>query len=143
MSQGSTSKVLTAWRVMQLVEAGRVDLDAPVQQYISWRLPTGAFSGQGVTVRRLLSHTGGVACHGYTGLIGALPDTRTALDAQREDCCMPPGSWAPGDGATRVVTEPGSAFSYSGTCPALSLAPPPLWPDTDSQSTIKNHLEWC
>ena len=33
---GSNSKSFTALAVMQLVEAGKVDLDAPVQRYIPW-----------------------------------------------------------------------------------------------------------
>src|SRR5215212_5000522 len=35
----SISKALTAWEIMRLVEAGKVDLDAPVNQYLkSWQL---------------------------------------------------------------------------------------------------------
>ena len=33
---GSTSKSFTALAVMQLVEAGKIELDAPVQRYIPW-----------------------------------------------------------------------------------------------------------
>ena len=33
---GSTSKSLTALAVMQLVEAGKIDLDAPVRRYLPW-----------------------------------------------------------------------------------------------------------
>src|ERR671927_347756 len=33
---GSTSKSFTALAVMQLVEAGKIDLDAPVQRYLPW-----------------------------------------------------------------------------------------------------------
>ena len=33
---GSTSKSFTALAVMQLVEAGKIDLDAPVQAYLPW-----------------------------------------------------------------------------------------------------------
>ena len=39
---GSVSKSLTALAVMQLVEAGKVELDAPVQRYLPWfRVATG------------------------------------------------------------------------------------------------------
>lgn len=53
---GSISKSFTALAVMQLVEAGQVDLDAGLAQYLS------DFSGQPagvVTIRQLLSHTSG------------------------------------------------------------------------------------
>ncbi len=33
---GSTTKSFTALAVMQLVEAGKIDLDAPVRRYLPW-----------------------------------------------------------------------------------------------------------
>src|SRR5471030_1330953 len=57
----SMSKWLTAWGVMRLVESGRIDLDAPVSRYLHrWKLPPSPFDNNGVTVRRLLSHTAGL-----------------------------------------------------------------------------------
>ncbi|WP_380169604.1 serine hydrolase domain-containing protein [Jannaschia sp. R86511] len=53
---GSITKSVTALAVMQLVEAGRVDLDSAVAEYLD------GFAGgpaAGVTVRQLLSHTSG------------------------------------------------------------------------------------
>ena len=53
---GSISKSFTALAVMQLVEAGKVDLDTEVSQYLD------GFSGKpagAVTIRQLLSHTSG------------------------------------------------------------------------------------
>lgn len=53
---GSITKSVTALAVMQLVEAGQVDLDTPVSQYLD------GFSGQPageVGIRQLLSHTSG------------------------------------------------------------------------------------
>ncbi|NCP18191.1 MAG: beta-lactamase family protein [Erythrobacter sp.] len=53
---GSISKSFTALAVMQLVEAGEIDLDAPVSTYLQ------AFDGKpagAVTIRQLLSHTSG------------------------------------------------------------------------------------
>ncbi len=53
---GSISKSFTALAVMQLVEAGRVDLDTEVSRYLE------RFSGRpagAVTIRQLLSHTSG------------------------------------------------------------------------------------
>jgi CubicO group peptidase (beta-lactamase class C family) len=57
----STTKSLTALAVMQLVEAGKVDLDAPVQRYLPWfRLADPAASAH-ITVRHLLNQTSGLA----------------------------------------------------------------------------------
>jgi CubicO group peptidase (beta-lactamase class C family) len=53
---GSISKSFTALAVMQLVEAGEVDLDAPVSQYLD--VFAGGPAGP-ITIRQLLSHTSG------------------------------------------------------------------------------------
>ncbi len=53
---GSISKSFTALAVMQLVEAGKIDLDTEVSHYLD------GFSGQpagAITIRQLLSHTSG------------------------------------------------------------------------------------
>ncbi|CAN5720248.1 serine hydrolase domain-containing protein [soil metagenome] len=54
----SVTKPIVATAVMRLVDAGAVDLDAPVQSYVP------AFKGEGksrVSVRHVLSHTAGIA----------------------------------------------------------------------------------
>jgi CubicO group peptidase (beta-lactamase class C family) len=57
----SLSKWITAWGVMALVEAGRIDLDASVSRYLErWHLPPGRYDNNAVTVRRLLAHTSGL-----------------------------------------------------------------------------------
>lgn len=57
---GSTSKSFTALAIMQLVEDGKVELDAPVQRYIPWfRVATPDASGH-ITVRHLLNQTSGI-----------------------------------------------------------------------------------
>lgn len=53
---GSISKSFTALAVMQLVEAGEVDLDTEVSQYLDGF--SGGLAG-GITIRQLLSHTSG------------------------------------------------------------------------------------
>lgn len=57
---GSNSKSFTALAVMQLVEAGQVSLDAPVQHYLPWfRIADPVASGQ-ITIRQLLNQTSGL-----------------------------------------------------------------------------------
>ena len=56
----SVSKPMTALAVMQLVEAGKVELDAPVQRYLpAFRVADPAASAK-ITVRHLFQHTSGI-----------------------------------------------------------------------------------
>lgn len=101
----SLSKPVTAWGVMSLVEAGLVDLDASVQHYLTrWRLPSLESEAQGVTVRRLLSHTAGISVPGYRGLPASrsLPGLEDALSGKA------------GSAAVRLTQPPGKGFCYSG-----------------------------
>ncbi len=108
----SLSKWVTAWGVLALVEDGRLDLDAPVNGYLSrWQLPAAeGLDADEVTVRRLLSHTAGLTDGlGYDGFapgepIQSLEDSLTrAADAS-----------SPDGGITRVGIPPGSEWRYSG-----------------------------
>jgi NADH dehydrogenase FAD-containing subunit/CubicO group peptidase (beta-lactamase class C family) len=57
---GSVTKSFTALAVLQLVEAGRVQLDAPVRRYLPWfRVDDSPTSSQ-ITVRQLLTMTSGL-----------------------------------------------------------------------------------
>ncbi len=57
---GSITKSITALAVMQLIEAGKVELDAPVQRYLPWfRVADPQISAQ-ITVRHLLNQTSGM-----------------------------------------------------------------------------------
>lgn len=52
----SIDKSITATAIMQLAEAGKLDLDAPIQRYV----PTFPQKQWPVTARQLLTHTGGI-----------------------------------------------------------------------------------
>ncbi len=56
---GSVSKLFTDIAVMQLVEQGKLDLDAPVTQYLPEFKPTNPFSKQ-ITLRQLMTHRSGL-----------------------------------------------------------------------------------
>jgi CubicO group peptidase (beta-lactamase class C family) len=56
---GSVTKSFTALSVMQLVEAGKIDLDAPVQTYLPWFELADKEASAKITVRNLLNHTTG------------------------------------------------------------------------------------
>jgi CubicO group peptidase (beta-lactamase class C family) len=54
---GSVSKLITWTAVMQQVEAGKIDLDADVNQYLDFKIPPR--NGKPVTVRNLMQHVAG------------------------------------------------------------------------------------
>jgi CubicO group peptidase (beta-lactamase class C family) len=59
---GSISKLFTGIAVMQLVDAGKLDLDRDVNGYIDFSIPT-PDDGVPVTLRRLLTHRAGFEEH--------------------------------------------------------------------------------
>ena len=56
----SSSKSFTALAIMQLSEAGKVDLDAPVKRYVPWFRVANEAASNRITVRDLLNHTSGL-----------------------------------------------------------------------------------
>ncbi|HLJ51681.1 MAG TPA: serine hydrolase [Bryobacteraceae bacterium] len=56
---GSVSKLFTDIGIMQLVERGRLDLDAPVNRYLPNFHPHNPF-GKPITLRELMSHRSGL-----------------------------------------------------------------------------------
>ena len=72
---GSMSKSVTALAVMQLVEAGRIDLDAPARRYLP-EFSMASAQAEQITVRQLLAHTSGIP----TKAPRAAGDARTLAD---------------------------------------------------------------
>jgi len=71
MLTASITKSFTAMSVMQLVEAGKVDLDAPIQRYLPWFRVADADASAGITVRHLLNQTSGFpTLPANAGLVG-------------------------------------------------------------------------
>jgi CubicO group peptidase (beta-lactamase class C family) len=65
---GSVSKSFTALALMQLVEAGKIALDAPVTRYLPWFRLADAQDSARITLRELLAHTSGIP--DQAGLMG-------------------------------------------------------------------------
>lgn len=57
---GSLTKSFTALAVMQLAEAGKIELDAPIQRYLPWFRVADAQASAAMTVRHLLNQTSGL-----------------------------------------------------------------------------------
>lgn len=95
----SLSKSFTAVAVLQLVEAGKIDLDAPVTQYLPWFTLADAGAARQITVGELLNQTSGLAM--WTGLrtltdfdSGPLAAERQARQLARQPLASAPGtSW--------------------------------------------------
>jgi CubicO group peptidase (beta-lactamase class C family) len=109
----SISKVVNAFAVMQLVQAGKLDLDTNVNRYLkSWQLPENELSRQRpVTLRGILSHSAGLTVHGFGGVPHGKP-LATLLQIIKGE--------AEGYRAVQVDIPPGSEQRYSGggTCVA-------------------------
>src|SRR5215216_269637 len=56
----SLGKPMTGVAIMQLVEAGKLDLDAPVQRYLPWFRVADETASAQITIRHLLYHTSGL-----------------------------------------------------------------------------------
>lgn len=107
----SLSKWITALGVMSLVEQGKLDLDKPVSTYLTrWQLPASDFDNNGVTARRLLSHTAGLTDGlGYGGFPPGT-DVQPLTDSLTRAADASPRA----DGRVRVGHAPGSKWEYSG-----------------------------
>ncbi len=61
LNVGSVTKTVTATSVMQLVEGGRLDLDADVNEVLPFPVRNPAFPSSAITARQLLTHTSSIA----------------------------------------------------------------------------------
>jgi len=104
----SISKPVTAMAVLHLVEAGKLSLDADVNQYLkSWKVPSNSFTGKkAVTLRELLTHTAGMTVHGFPGYAEGAPVPALVQVLNGEK----PANTPP----IRVDTTPGTIWRYSG-----------------------------
>ena len=108
MTLGLVSKGFTALAIMQLVEAGKVNLDAPVTEYLpTFRLadnpdmdPLDAWTK--ITVRQLLNHTSGIPEYAGANSFMSNYSGDDALEKQI-------ASFAD----FKLIHLPGSSFAYS------------------------------
>lgn len=101
---GSISKLFTWTAVMQLVEQGKLDLDADLNRYLDFKVP--ARNGKALTLRHVMTHTTGLEEAGR-GLIvygSSTPDTGKVLKSY-----IPP-----------YVYDPGTTQGYSNWATALA-----------------------
>ncbi|MBW4518743.1 MAG: beta-lactamase family protein [Scytolyngbya sp. HA4215-MV1] len=94
----SLSKSFTAIAVLQLVEAGKIDLDAPVKQYLPNFTLADTQTADQITIRHLLNHTSGLSDFGFSEAFLPQPTTH----AERVDSLH----------NARFVAAPGMQFHY-------------------------------
>lgn len=100
----SLSKSFTALSVMQLVEAGKIELDIPVQFYLPWFQTADKEASARITVRHLLHHTSG-----FSELEGALRNLDRNPAANALETSVRALSNA------RLNAAPGERYEYSNT----------------------------
>lgn len=107
----SLSKWVSAFGIMKLVEDSKLDLDTPVNKYLTrWQLPSSEFNNDEVTVRRLLSHTAGLTDGlGYSGF-----EMGTLVQSVEQSLTKASDADEGISGAVSVGIKPGSEFKYSG-----------------------------
>ena len=100
----SLTKSVTALAVMQLVEAGKISLDAPVQRYLPWFTLADPQAAAQITVRHLLNQTSGLTQTTAWVTLTNFDDSPDATEKQARDL------------ATFTPNRPvGSAFEYTNT----------------------------
>ncbi len=110
----SLSKPLVATALMQLVEEGRLELDAPVNAYLqSWQIPDSELTGSTpITVRHLLTHTSGLTAGMHPGYVrgSRIPDDIVGILEGRPPAntkpvrpSIPVGTWRYSNGAFVVA----------------------------------------
>ncbi|TCT16272.1 CubicO group peptidase (beta-lactamase class C family) [Natranaerovirga pectinivora] len=103
----SISKSVTAFGIMKLVEEGIINLDDPIETYITrWQLPESIYDKSQVTIRRVLSHTAGLSRGGgYPGY-----ESFSELPSLEESLSGIGGGSQP----VELIYEPGTRYFYSG-----------------------------
>ena len=101
---GSVSKLITWTAVMQMVEQGKVDLDADVNTYLDFEIPER--DGQPITMRNIMTHTTGFE-EQVKGLMG-VGDEVPVLGEHLKD-------WVP-----ERIFPPGGTPAYSNYATALA-----------------------
>jgi len=103
---GSVAKLVTHTAVMQLVEQGKLDLDADIAKYLDFPVPDASAYGKPVTLHNLMTHTGGFE-ELVRGLMASDPEVH-----------MPLATYVQATHPTRIF-PPGEVPSYCNYCVAL------------------------
>jgi CubicO group peptidase (beta-lactamase class C family) len=99
---GSTSKSFTALAIMQLVEAGQIDLDAAVTTYLPWFRTSDAVASAQITVRHLLHQNSGLPT--YEGRQGIADNDQSSMALENGVRAL---------ASVRLSQPPGQGYEYA------------------------------
>jgi CubicO group peptidase (beta-lactamase class C family) len=104
----SISKSLNGVGVLKLVQEGKLNLSADINDYLkSWKFPYDSVSkGKKISIANLLSHTAGLSIHGFPGYEKGVP---LPTGPQILDGVSPANTKS-----VRSAFEPGLKYQYSG-----------------------------
>ncbi len=104
----SISKPLAAMAALRLVEQGKISLDVDINKFLTtWKFPADpAALGKPVTLRELLTHTGGTTVHGFPGYASTDPVPTLVQVLNGEKPANTP--------AIRSEAVPAAKWNYSG-----------------------------
>ena len=108
-NSGSMGKLYTGMAIMQLVEQGIIDLDAPINNYLPFEV-TNPLGGRDITVHDLMIHRPGLMSDAALSLFQTPEDLRTSVEAEYARDMTP---IAGGDLLPRWLAKPGEQFMYS------------------------------
>ena len=129
--QASVSKTITWTAVMQMVEAGKIDLDKDINAYLDFKIPP--YDGKPVTMRNLMTHTAGFdevqrGLNSYD--LKDIPTLAVAMKRQ-----VPARIYAPG--STPAYSNYGAALAgYIAFSIAVRSASASLLPCSDSDFSV-------
>ncbi len=115
---GSVSKPVAAAAALRLVQQGHLDLDENANRYlVSWKIPSNGPWTPRVSLRHLLSHTGGITRHGIPGVLRhhPLPSLLEILEGRIPSGTLPASALYSADNLlpVRVNKIPGTQDHYS------------------------------
>lgn len=96
---GSLTKSFTALGIMQLVEAGKIDLETPVQRYLPWFKVVDPAASSAITIRDLLNQDSGISSAADLKFSNNTSASNAALVRELSK--------------TSLATPPGTKFAYA------------------------------
>jgi CubicO group peptidase (beta-lactamase class C family) len=117
----SATKPFTGVAIMQLVEQGLLDLDAPVNNYLPFAVIHPDYPTIPITARMLMSHVAGIKDNWsvINSLYTYLEDPVVSIDSFLTQYLVPGGIWY-GENSNFTNQEPGTQFEYSNVGATLA-----------------------
>jgi len=116
---GSVSKTVTGAAAMQMVDAGKLSLDADVNDYLTFKVRHPKFPDVPITLRMLMTHTSSITETQSRLVSFAQPGDSTITLQQLTEGYLVPGGAYYSETDNFTDKKPGTTFSYSNFAVAL------------------------